>query len=316
MTTQKWIEEEPGPHDGLRQAAHLLRGGVRRKYVSLAISLALVGSLASWLLLARHNYAPRLVMRVVEMGQDPSISPRPSRDLKDYIREAVWTSEPLLELIRRHGLYASLAIRNPRAALESMREDSEIDVYQNYFVETRSEADPPRSARVVVRYRSPNRDLALEVTRELAALIVEHEHASRIEQASYSAAGADRELQWMRRALQDRRSELSAKEAAMTGSPQVDPELKVELVSLLGSVSALGRQIAEAERREGALALGAAVERQRVGLRFDVLDDGALASSADRSVGRIVGVALVALFLGTPLVALGVGAADCKRSLT
>src|SRR5450432_4428957 len=159
MTTQQWMAEEPGFGTALRQASHLMRGGLRRKGLTITLSLLLASSVTGWTALANHTYSPRLVLRVVEMDQDPSMSLRPRRDLKEYVREAVWTSEPLLKIIHERGLYPGLVARNPRAALESMREDSEVDVYQNYFVEERSTADPPRSARVVVRYRSPNREL-------------------------------------------------------------------------------------------------------------------------------------------------------------
>src|SRR5258708_18670726 len=135
MTTQPWMVEEPGLGGALRQAAHLLRGGLRRKGLTLAVAFLLASSVAFWAAFATHTYAPRYVLRVVEMDQAPGMSPRPRRDLKDYVREAVWTSEPLLQIIHRHGLYAGLVAHNPRAALESMREDSEVDVYQNYFIE-------------------------------------------------------------------------------------------------------------------------------------------------------------------------------------
>jgi hypothetical protein len=311
MTIQPWMAEEPGLGTALRQASHLLRGGLRRKGRTLILSLLLASLLAGWMAVADHTYSPRLVLRVVEMDQDPGMSPRPRRDLKDYVREVVWTSEPLFQIIHSHGLYPGLAARNPRAALESMREDSEVDVYQNYFVEQRSTIDPPRSARLVVRYRSPDRELALAVTRDLARLIVEHEHATRIEQAVRATHEAQRALDWMRRGLSDRKAELALKRSEMTRTP--DPRLEVEFVSLLGSAATLEREIVDAERREASLTLGAAAEQQQVGLRFDVLDDGALASSADRSTGRIVSVGLLALLFGTPLVALGVGATDRKR---
>jgi hypothetical protein len=273
----------------------------------------LASSLTSWMALSNHTYSPRLVLRVVEMDQDPGMSPRPRRDLKDYVREVVWTSEPLSHIIRNHGLYPGLAARNPRAALESMREDSEIDVYQNYFIEQRSILDPPRSARLVVRYRSPDRELALAVTHDLARLIVEHEHAARIEQAVGATRDAQRALDWLRRGLSDRTAELALKRGEMTRAPHADPKLEVEFVSLLGSVSALEREVAQTERREASLMLGAAAEQQQVGLRFDVLDDGALASSADRSMAKIAGAGLLALLLGTPLVAIGVGATGARR---
>jgi len=78
-------------------------------------------------------------------------------------------------------------------------------------------------------------------------------------------------------------------------------------------VETLEREIGQAEQREASLALASAAERGLVGLRFDVVDDGALASSADRSMRMIAGVGLLALLFGTPLVALGVGATDIKR---
>jgi hypothetical protein len=313
MTTQPWMAEEPGIGTTLRQASRLLRGGLRRKGRTLLLSLLLSSSLAGWMALSNHTYAPRFVLRVVEMDQDPTMSLRPRRDLKDYVREAVWTSEPLLKIIKTHGLYPSLAQRNVRAALESMREDSEVDVYQNYFVEQRSKADPPRSARLVVRYRSPNRETAQNVTRDLAQLVVSHEHATRLEQAVRATGDAAMALDWMRRGLSDRKVQLALKRGEIARSPAADPKLEVQFVSLLGSVTTLEREIVDAERRETALTLGAAVAEQQVGMRFDVLDDGALASSADRSIVKMVGVGLLALLFGTPLVALGVGTTDVKR---
>jgi hypothetical protein len=313
MTTQPWMAEEPGLGTAVRQASLLLRGGRRRMGLTLALSLLLAGAVVGSSFFATHTYAPRFVLRVVEMDQDPSMSPRPRRDLKDYVRGAVWTSEPLLKIIRRHGLYPGLAVRNPQAALESMREDSEVDVYQNYFVEQRSELDPPRSARLVVRYRSPDREQALAVTRDLAQLIVEQEHATRLDQAVRATNDAERTLAFMRRGFSDRKAELAQRRVELSRAAAADPSQEVELVSLLGSVSALENAIVDAEHREASLMLAAAAEKQQIGLRFDVIDDGALASSADRSARKVLTTGLLALLLGTPLVALGVGAAETKR---
>jgi hypothetical protein len=307
------MAEEPGLGAALRQASRLLRGGLRRKGRTLAVSLFLASSLACWMILSNHTYSPRFVLRVSEMDQDPGMNLRPRHNLKDYVREAVWTSEPLLKVIHDHGLYPSLVAKNPRAALESMREDSEVDVYQNYFVEQRSKLDPPRSARLEVRYRSSDRTLALAVTQSLARLIVEHEQATRLEQAVRATNDAEVSLDWLRRGLSDRQAELAMKRRELIRAPSAVPKLEVEYVSILGSVSALEREISQAESREASLMLGAAAEERQVGLRFDVLDDGALATSADRSMTRIVGVGLLALLLGAPLVALGVGAADAER---
>jgi len=86
------VAEEPGLRATLDQASHLLRGGLRRKWYTLALSLLLAFSVAGWKALSHHTYAPRFVLRVAEMEQDPGLSPRPRRDLKDYVREAVQTA--------------------------------------------------------------------------------------------------------------------------------------------------------------------------------------------------------------------------------
>lgn len=84
---------------------------------------------------------------------------------------------------------------------------------------------------------------------------------------------------------------------------------------MLGSLESLETSARALERREALLSFGAAVERRRLGLRFTVVDDGTLSLSGGRGHGRIVGVGLVALMLGLPLVALGVGAVGLKRGL-
>ena len=68
-------------------------------------------------------HAPRFVLRVVEANRDPSSMPRLKGELGEYVRQAVFTSGPLFELIRRHGLYPKLMRQNSRAALDSFRED-------------------------------------------------------------------------------------------------------------------------------------------------------------------------------------------------
>jgi hypothetical protein len=68
------------------------------------------------------------------------------------VRQAIFTSEPLLAVMRRHGLYARLMQKSPRTALENFKEDIAIDVYQHYFVEDRARGAAPRSARLPRRW--------------------------------------------------------------------------------------------------------------------------------------------------------------------
>jgi hypothetical protein len=131
------------------------------------------------------------VLRVVELELDPLSTPRPKEDLRVSLREATWTDEALLDLLGRYELYANLRA-DPRAALESFRRDTDLDVYENDFAQERSASAPPRSARIVVRFRAADPDKAVAVTRALGGLIVDYEmnslthHADRAEAGGFS----------------------------------------------------------------------------------------------------------------------------------
>lgn len=315
MSNRSVLDSEPGPLSTLLQARMLLaRGLVQIGWTLLAVCLLAAAALGLtvW---RSHEYAPRFLMRVVEEDRDPSSMPRPRAELADYVRQVVFTSEPLFELIRRHGLYPTLMRKNPRAALDSFREDISVDVYRNYFVEERAPGARPRSARLAVSFRSKDPALALSVTRELGALIVEHERRVRREQAEQAAALAAHTRDLAERALTERNAEILEKQARLREAKEPDPREQVELVGLLGSLGALERQAGTAERRAASLGLGAAFERRGLGLRFELIDDAALSSGRERQ--RLDwALAGCAFALGLPLVTMAVGAFHPARGET
>jgi hypothetical protein len=260
----------------------------------------------------RFSYAPSFVLRVVEAKHRSANMPPLKRQLAEYVRQAVFTSQPLVELMRRHGLYPGLLRKNERAALDSFREDIQIEVYQNYFVEDRAPGGAPRSARLTVSFRSQDPQQALAVTRDLGALIVSHERANRRDQAWAVASRADRARDTLVDAYQRRSADVVAKQSELVNAPTPDARGQVELVSLLGSLGSLERQVDAAERRANTSELGAALERQGIGLSFQVVDDGALPGRAARVRAALL-AALASFCFGLPLTALGVGAFAVKR---
>jgi hypothetical protein len=222
------------------------------------------------------------------------------------------TSKPLLAVIRRHGLYPKLARNNPRGAVESFREDIKVEVYQNYFVEAREPGSAPRSARVAVSYRTFDRDKALAVTRDLGAIIVQHETRSRREQAARAAGDAERARDALQVALQRRTEEIALKEREVALAKEPEPERQIELVGLLGSLAVLERDLDAATSRAASYELGAALEQAGVGLRFEVANEARLPSEA--AARRYAWMAAVASFaFGLPLSATAVGAFSQRR---
>ena len=314
MIERSWLAREPrwGMLPG--QALELFRRGVRRPLGLLLGSFLLTVLLAGAVALSRQGYAPRLVLRVVEADRDPSSMPELKRKLAEYVRDGVFTSEPLFEIIKRYDLYPKLAAKDRPGALAAFRNDIKIDVYQNYFVEERSGSQQPRSARVALSYRAADRQTAVQVTRDLGTLVIARETALRREQALRAAAAADRAEEVLKAALSERVQQATLKQAQLSATPEPDPALQVELVSLLGSIEAIARQADAAGKRAGALELGAHYEQGGMGLSFEVADDAGIGVSS-RSVRARLAVSVFAYLVALPLMVLAVGAVAPKRGV-
>jgi hypothetical protein len=313
MTTPTWLDEEPTVAASFREAAGLLWAGLRRGSATWLAALLLASALAGAVLFARHAYAPRFVLRVVEANRDVHSMPHVRSELREYVQQVVFTSEPLFELIRQHGLYPKLMRNNSRAALDSFKEDISVEVYQNYFVEERPAGALPRSAHLAVSYRSADRELALAVTRDLGALIIRHELAARREQARDAAAAAEIARDSAVRAVQQRNQEILEKQALVRQASTPDSKLQVELVGLLGSLAPLERRAEAAERRASALDLSAAFERGGIGLYFEIVDDASLPSGRDELHTRLW-LAALSFALAVPLFATAIGVFYPKRA--
>lgn len=314
VMTTNWLAEEAGVAVALRQARNLARRGMRHPWWALLITLLLSAACVATLIVARGYYRPRFVLRVVEADQDSQSMPRPKRQLREYVTGGIFTSQPLFEVIRTHGLYPELMRENPRAAVDEFRKDTSVEVHQNYFVEDRAPGDPPRSVRLAVSYRSADRAVAQAVTRDLGNMIVQREHAIRRALATGAARNAELARETLEHALEQRSIEVLTKQHQVETSLVPDPQLQVELVGAIGSLASLERQVQAAERHSASLDLGAAREQRGIGLSFQVVDDATLPSDARRHTAE-VWIAGVTLLLGLPFVVLAIGAFEPRRGL-
>jgi hypothetical protein len=299
------------------QAGRLLLAGLRRKSAFFLVGALYTAALAAGVLWTKSSYVPEYVLRVVEADRDPTGVPRPRRQLAEYVRKAVFTSEPLLDVIRRHDLYPGLARKNPRAALESFRDDIDVDVRQNYFVEERPVGAAPRSALLFVSYHNADPRLAVTVTHELGELVVTRERATLRKEATQAADLAKEQAGEARQALALRRSTVAAMRVELDREgAAAQPERRLVYIGLLGSIPALELEQDERERREASLALGAAFEQRGVGTVFEVVNDALLPADPGTMRERTV-LAGTAFAFGLPLLAMTVGAfAPKRRALT
>jgi len=308
MRPRSWLNDEPGLTSLLRESVVLVGAGVRKPWLSLLTALVLASITVCAIVLLRGAYAPRYVMRVVEMDRDPATAPRPRRQLSEYVRAAVFTGPALERVMAEHGLYPGLARKNTQAAIESFREDIEVESYQNYFVEERDPHGAPRSARLAISFKSKDRAQALAVTRELGRLVVDEERKLRRRQAERAVRDADIVLDRARRSLNERRRSVLDRQLEIESVSEPDPMRQVELVSSLGSLDAREKQVEVAEKRKSQLELALAAEQRGVGLYFEVVDDGELPIATVSSTRPLMRSALTIFLVSLPMVALGVGA--------
>ena len=299
-----WDLEEPGLRDALHQLVRLTRRAVRRPLAVLALAALGSALTVGGVLVKEQTFASPFVLRVVEVDRDPHTAPRPKRRLREHVRDAVFSSSRLLEVLRRHGLYPSLTRDNPQAALTSFREDIDVDVFRNYFVEERSRLDPPRSARVAIRYYSADKRLAVAVSRDLGRLVIRDEQERRERQAEQAARDAEVTAAAANERLYARETEV----ARGLGEAPSDPAIAVELAGLMHSLEPLRIDAEHAERRKAALDVGRSLENHGMGLHFDVVDEGGIPASAGLDLTEAGWLALVMFLFGLPLAAVSVGA--------
>ncbi len=305
-----WVDEEPGIKVWLAQTARLLRRGLRRPIWTVSIAVLTAAITTGVKALKEYKFGPRYTLRVVEGDRDPSDSPQTKRLLRQHVEGAIFSNGRLNEVMERHNLYPGLRRNNPRAALDSFREDISVDVYRNYFLEAPSPHRPPRSARIAVRYYSSDRDLALAVTRDLGSLIADHEARTRKRLAEAALARVSNALQRAQDkhlAIRQRLAEVT-NELARTG----DAKLVVEQTHLLRSLEGTLMLVEGYERRKASFSVGTALETHQLGVSFEVIDPGAIPNAAGLHPRDLIQLSLTVFVLMLPLAMLAAGAFDTR----
>ncbi len=280
-----WTDDEPG----LRSAAVEL-GRMRRRAFARplrTVGLALLVALAAAGVRARKHrvYRSRVVLRATEGDLDAATAPRPNKRLRQYVLDVAFSNARLSQVIHDFELYPRERARDPSLALEAMRDDVDVEVWRNYFVEIRQLDDAGRSARVAVSYQ--HRDPQLAAVHRVAAAV--------------TATRDD---------LARRRATLFAKELALARAPA--PLARVELDDLRKSVEPLETRLRELERERASLDLRAAMERHQLGLRFEIVDPGQAARLGLSKPRELVLIGALVFLLALPLAVLFVGAFDSR----
>jgi hypothetical protein len=272
-----------------RFLGRLFRRGIVSWFVWVPV--AVVVSVIATVQTARHAmYEATVVLRVTEGAVAVPGSELAANTLRGYVKDRALTVHHLQEVLERYPRDFPKVLKDPISAVDDMREETDVLISQNDFVEDRGPGDGPRSARIVVNFRYRKPEVALTVARDLAELIVR------------SATGLD--------TAEIERQRVAAAEGLKNAEAQIDQmiaatsqELNADELMRRRSLYAHDRLHAAVVAATDATLADKANEQKEV-LHFDVADPGrvpALQSGAYLAT-RFLGV-LVAALLATWLLA-------------
>lgn len=304
-----WADEEPGFDGAMRELERLGRRMLRRRVVTLTITLALAGAVVAMRAKQERVFSSRVVFRVVEGDLDKSTAPAPAHELRNYVADAVFSNTRLLEVMKTYGLFERERKRDVNLAIESMREAIAVEVWRNYFI--RGWGDEERTARLSIEFQDKDPQRALVVTRALGTLLEEVESASRSEQAEAAVRGVEQAEADARELLARRRGERILKEMAMRRArPPEDAILRSQVLALAHTIDTLEHDLRDLGQKRNAFALRAAAERSRLGLRFEQVEPGHVARPRITRPQELAMIGLIAFLVLLPLCGIGVGAFD------
>jgi hypothetical protein len=271
-----WEAQEPGFAEGRKELPRLLRRSRSRRLLILFIACLVTSGMVAWKVLHPPKREAKLALRIVESDFDLTKSVRPIHNYTDYIWGVFLSGPRLQKIILAHKLYPKQYEKDPQMAIEAMRDDMDVEVWRNYFLEEHYEDDDEaRSVRFSISWKTTDPQLALDVVRDLAQTVVLAQTEERREVFSMGqedvrveAEEAYERLAAVRTAEAQRRTALAGAGAAkkarlMVELADLEDEEKDQVLRLEGLTDTKSR-----------IEITAAWEHERSGLVFEMVDPG------------------------------------------
>jgi hypothetical protein len=254
------------------------------------------------------------VLSVTEGDLDPTTAPRPQRQLRRYVEDVILSRPNVLAIAKQNQLVSAERLAtDPMRAYDNMRDDIEVEVYRNYFLEDRGEHSAARSARLVIRYCNKDPDVAMTVARMLAQLLIERESESRRDEAKQALDSARATVREISDDIQSKRQELYQQEleASRPGRPRdITMRATVAASRLRAQIVALDSRLTILRKEANDLELRSAIERGQLGLMFQLVDTKRDPAPPSRRTPMLIVSGFVMALFALPLCGLFMGALD------
>ena len=306
----QWIDVEPA--DDLRkEIAYLLRRARTRPLAPALLALGFALSVIAWRASSPPRHESTVVLAATEGTLDLATAPRQIRALRSHVESALLSDARLTDVMVRHDLYATERQRGASLALSTFRDDLDVRVWRNYFLEARDAADDPgRSTRLSITWRAADPELALAVTQELAHLIIDAEEEGRADDAARALSGLTEALAARQVELARAGADFARAQTAL--DEQASPAHAIALASRRTALTRAQEDLAAVARHRNALALRLRLEQRRMGLRFEIVDEGRLDTARWSRPVELGLLGAIALAFALPLAALTLAAFDAR----
>jgi hypothetical protein len=271
-----WEDNEHGLAFAREEAGRLFRRGRARVVWLLLGGLLLASAYSYRKATAKRFYDSQIVFRIVEADKELTHEVRPPSQYADYIWRVFLSSSNLKKVIEDDKLYPDKWDRDPQLAVEAMRNDLDVLVWGNYFIDTYySNDDEARSVRVSIMWKHRDSEVALKVVKKLAQIIMDAQAESR--RIVYDDAKIDvkeaADLEFER--LVALRSALARATLARERAPAAArAALLVQMNVLQLQIKATEQRVDEVSNARARLDVSARVERNQSGLRFELIEPG------------------------------------------
>jgi len=307
-----WVGDEKAAPGMRRELKRLYRRARRRWLRTVGYTLVCAALVVGAAARKPHSYASRIAFRVTESALESKTAPRTNGKLRDYVASVVFSNSHLLSVIKEHNLYPSLMARDPSIAVESMRDDIDVEVWRNEFAVKTAEDDPARTARVAVTYHGNDAKVVFDTVTHLGRLIRESEEHSRVAQAESALRLADDQVEQAHALIEQRKQAIVDTQLARSRakSPEEGLRLVIELRGFEKSLPRAEVLLAQAETRRDQAYLRVQLEKHALGIKWEMIDPGRVEAPGMSKKALLTTLGILAFFLALPLCAIGVGCFD------
>ncbi len=265
----EWFGNEPGWGEFVIEVRRLARRNRAHPWPLLAIVLVttLVGLWQGYV--HKPSYEARISLRLTENDVVAGAAPRPVSELRSWVADVALSDGHLIKVIERYRLYPQLRARGLDQALDALRDDLEVEVWRNEFLDNEESGLLGRAARVALSFRQPDPDLAFSVVSDLAAATVDEQRRMRRAQVAYTAMGLEPAIEAARAQL-----------AALRSAPhRIETRALVLAPSVLATASKESdeidyweKRVSELDRQQEEAKLRLRAETLNLGLQSDIID--------------------------------------------